>query len=212
VAPWISYSTSRWAAVIAVFLQLGSASTVHGQREPCANFVGAGRIPYCGGKPGIYAVVDAVGFEPSDGRPERIRISGTFVIAGRVYGGTHLAPQRGQLYFSMVPEREVAVRKDWSDLAAAAGTGRVVGFTEYWVSRPMGPGDLPYDRGVRGGTMNSEVVVSIHKAGDLANPEPYPLPHELGVLQSFDRPEDSRPRFGPASAEIIAALREAARR
>ena len=215
MTPWISPRRAfRWAAVAGLIGFLGSAGIVFGQRAPCESFDGPGRIPYCGGKPGIYAIVDTVTFEPSEGVPERIRITGTFTIPLPVSSGLHMVPQRGSLYFSLTPEREVAIRKDWSDLAAAAGTGRVVGFAEYWVSRPMRVGDLPAEAGNPrpGGTMNSSLVVSVHKAGDQAGPEPYPLPHELGVITSFDRPADLTPRFGPRSVIIIAELQDAARR
>ena len=163
-------------------------------------------------KPGIYAIIDAVSFEPGQGLPARIRLTGTFAIPAPVSSGLHMPPQRGLLYFSLTPEREAAIRKDWSDLAAAAGSGRVVGFAEYWVSRPMEPGDRPYEAGTRGGTMNTSLVVHVHKSGDQAAPEPYPLSHEFGVIMSFDRPSDLNPRFGRPSAAIIAELQEAARR
>jgi hypothetical protein len=211
MTPWISARRkSSWAAMVGLIGLLEPLSIVDGQRAPCASFDGPGRILYCGGKPAIYAIVEAVTFEPSEGMPERIRITGTFVLP--VSNGGHLPPQRGSLYFSLVPERAVAIRKDWSDLAALAGTGRVVGFLEYWASRPMGPGDHAYEAGARRGTMNTGVVVSIHKPADEANPEPYPQHHELDVLTSFDRPADLAPRFGRPSAAIIAELQEAARR
>src|SRR6186713_309243 len=125
------------AAVCGAIAFVATPGMVLGQRAPCANFDGPGRIPYCGGKPGIYAIVDTVMLEPSGGAPERIRITGTFVVPQPVSSGLHQSPQRGYLYFSLPPERQEAIRKDWSDLAKAAGTGRVVGFAEYWVSRPL---------------------------------------------------------------------------
>ena len=190
----------------------GWQTGVSAQRGPCDDFSGRGRIPYCGSKPGIYAIVDVVAFEPNVGPPERVRITGTFVIPLPVSSGLHQSPQRGMLYFSLTPEREASVRKDWAALAAAAGTDRVVGFAEYWVSRPLAPGDRAYEAGGRGGTMNTSLVVNLHAPGAFAEPEPYPLPHELGVITDFERPGDQNPRFGRPSAEIIAELQEAARR
>ena len=152
------------------------------QRAPCSNFDGPGRIPYCGGKPAVYAIIDTVAFEPSEGVAERIRITGTFSVPVPISSGLHMEPQRGYVYFSLPHEREEVVRKEWSDLAAAAGTSRVVGFGEYWVSRPPAPGDRAYEAGAREGTMNTSLVVHVHKTGDRADADPYPLPHELGVL------------------------------
>jgi len=200
------------ATAIGLMSLFGSQSIVDAQRDPCTDFSGRGRIPYCGGKPGIYAIIDAVSFEPGQGLRERIRLTGTFAVPVPVSSGLHMPAQRGYLYFSLTPEREAATRKDWSDLAAAAGSGRVVGFAEYWVSRPMEPGDRPYEAGARGGTMNTCLVAHVHKIGDQAGPDPYPLPHELGVITNFDRPNDLTPRFGKPSAAIIAELQEAARR
>ena len=174
------------------------------QRAPCANFDGPGRIPYCGGKPGVYAIIDAVTFEPSASAPERIRISGTFIVPRPVSSGLHTAPQRGYLYFSLVFGSESAARRDWSDLAAAAGSGQVVGFSEYWVSRP--------DPNRRLSTMNTSLVVHVHNEEDKSEPEPYPLPHEKGVIKAFDSPADLVPRFGKPSAVLISELREAVRR
>ena len=202
----------RWGTVVGLIAWLGASGVLFAQRAPCASFEGPGRIMYCGGKPGIYAIVDSVTFEPREGLPERIRITGTFVVPTPVSSGLHSPPQRGVLFFSLTPEREAAIRKDWSALAGAAGTGRVVGFAEYWVSRPMAPGDRPYDAGARGGTMNTSLEVQVRQAGYQGGPEPYPLPHELGVITSFDREGDVTPRFGRPSAAIIAELQDAARR
>ena len=60
--------------------------------------------------------------------------------------------------------------------------------------------------------MNTSLEVQIHNVGEQAEPDPYPLPHELGVLTSFDRPGDLTPRFGRPSAAIIAELRDAVRK
>jgi hypothetical protein len=194
------------ASVIAA---VASAAVVSGQagvsqRAPCANFNGPGRIPHCGGKPGVYAIIDAVTFEPSAGAAERIRILGTFIVPQPVSSGLHIAPQRGYLYFSLVPATESAAKSDWGDLAAAAGTSQVVGFSEYWVSRPDPNRPL--------GTTNTSLVVHVWKEGEKSEAEPYPLPHEKGVIKVFDSPDDLNPRFGKPSAVLIIELREAARR
>ena len=177
-----------------------------GQRGPCDNFNGSGRIPHCGGKPGIYAFIDTVSFEPAAGEPDRIRISGTFVVPRPVSSGLHLAPQHGDLYFSLVDGRASMIRREWRELAAAAGTGEVVGFAEYWMSRPD-PNRPPGT-----GTVNTSLVVRVRKEDDTSEPEPYPLSHEAGVITVFDSPGDLAPRFGKPSAVLIQELREAVRR
>jgi hypothetical protein len=148
-------------------------------------------------KPAIYAIVDSVTFEPSREAPERIRIAGTFMVPRPVSAGLHLPPQQGFLYFSMDHGREPAITREWSALAAAAGTNTVVGFGEYWDARS--------------GT-NTALTVVVHSAdADVATPEPYPVSHYAGVLNAFDRPQDAHPRFGKPSAELIAELRDAHR-
>lgn len=201
----------RVAAVCGAVAIVGTGAIAGGQRLPCANFDGPGRIPYCGGKPGVYAIVETVTLEPGAAAPERIRITGTFVVPVPISSGLHQPPQRGYLYFSLPSERQEAIRKDWADLAKAAGTGRVVGFAEYWVSRPFAPGDPVYEAGNRRGTMNTPVEVRVHKVGGFFAPEPYPLPHESGVLTSFGL-ADETPRFGRPSSAIVAELLEAAKK
>ena len=200
---------SAFVVTVGVIGVVASAVVIAGhardsQRAPCANFDGPGRIPYCGGKPGVYAIIDAVTFEPAVGAAERIRISGTFIVPRPVSSGLHMAPQRGYLYFSLVSGSESAGKKDWSELAAAAGSGQVVGFSEYWVSRP--------DPNHRLSTMNTSLVVHVHGEEEKREAEPYPLPHERGVIKAFDSPADLDPRFGKPSAALIGELREAARR
>jgi len=201
--------TLRFVMLASAIAAAASAAIVAGQarygpRAPCANFNGPGRIPYCGGKPGVYAIVDAVTFEPTASAPERIRISGTFIVPRPVSSGLHMAPRRGYLYFSLVPGAESAAKSDWGELAAAAKTGQVVGFCEYWVSRP--------DPNRPVGTVNTSLVVQLHQEGEPSDPEPYPLPHEKGVIKVFESADDVNPRFGKPSAVLITDLREAVRR
>ena len=90
---------------------------------------------------GIYAVVDEVTFEPQGSAPNLIRISGVFVVPVPISSGLYRPPQRGYLYFRLRPGMEQAIRKDWSQLKAVAGTGQVVGFAQYWVWVPPNPND-----------------------------------------------------------------------
>jgi hypothetical protein len=149
---------------------------------------------------GVFAIVDEVALEPTDSAPERIRIVGVFVVPVPVSSGLHQPPARGYLYFSMNPAMAEAIRKDWADLKAAAGTGQVVGFGQYWVQRPH----------ATNGTMNWSLEVHVHKEGESASPEPYPVPK--GIVKTFDTAADTNPRFGEMSSVIIARLRQAYRR
>jgi hypothetical protein len=148
---------------------------------------------------GVFAIVDEVALEPTDSAPERIRIAGVFVVPVPVSSGLHQPPARGYLYFSLNPAMAEAMRKEWADLKAVAGTGQVVGFGEYWVQTPH----TTY------GTMNQSLVVHVHKEGESPAPEPYPVPK--GIVKTFDTEADANPRFGEMSSVIIARLRQAYR-
>ena len=71
------------AAVLAITLGLGVASA--------------------SGPIGVYALVDKVAFEPNSDKPERIRISGVFIVAEKRADNStvYSAPQRGYLYFEL---------------------------------------------------------------------------------------------------------------
>lgn len=114
---------------------------------------------------GIYAIVGNVAFEPNKTSPERIRISGLFVVPIRMSSGDYAPPKRGFLYFRTVPGGETAARKDWTALTSVAGTGEVVGFTFYWVPNPHDPGGNPHH----------SLEVTVHNEGDAASPDDYPL-------------------------------------
>ena len=84
---------------------------------------------------GIYGIVERVVFEPSEQSPQRIRVFGAFALVdGGVNNpvGTSI-PRRGFLYFSLPEDRNLqqAVRAEWADLKAVAGTGQAVGFGNY---------------------------------------------------------------------------------
>jgi hypothetical protein len=76
---------------------------------------------------GVYAYVDKVVLEPSDGQPERIQIWGGFAVAeGR--GDTYAAAKRGYMYYSVKPGEEEICRKEWNDLKSLAGSEQFVAF------------------------------------------------------------------------------------
>lgn len=83
---------------------------------------------------GVYAFVDKVVLEPSDGQPERIQIWGGFAVAeGR--GDTYAAAKRGYMYFSIKPGEEEMARKEWNDLKSLAGTEQFVAFGVRWKAK-----------------------------------------------------------------------------
>jgi hypothetical protein len=77
---------------------------------------------------GIYALLDKVEIEPSEGQPEYIRLHGVFSIAQRKSGDEYSAPQRGFIYFSLPKSKQDQARKEWADLKKMAGTGEAVAF------------------------------------------------------------------------------------
>jgi hypothetical protein len=154
----------------------------------------------------IYAIIDDVEFEPSSFEPERVWISGAFVTPMPISSGLHAAPARGSLYFSLHAANPSPTRNDWEALEAHAGSGRVVGFGEYWMpcsrSRSAG-GGFPMSA-----DSNCSFEVTIHADRTLAAPDPYPTPSSEGIVTAFDHDDDICPRFGLPSVRIISALRK----
>src|ERR1700722_9727153 len=86
---------------------------------------------------GVYGIVEKVGFEPSEKAPERIQIWGVFAfVNGGVDGAGTSKPQRGYLYFRLPfsggIDDQLAVKTEWADLKAVAGTGQAVGFGSWF--------------------------------------------------------------------------------
>jgi hypothetical protein len=77
---------------------------------------------------GVYALIDKVEIEPSEGQPEFVRLHGVFSIAQRKSGDAYSAPQRGFIYFSLPKDKQDQARKEWADLKKMAGTGEAVAF------------------------------------------------------------------------------------
>jgi hypothetical protein len=90
---------------------------------------------------------------------------------------------------------EQAARKDWNELKIVAGTGRAVGFGQYWVSNPNDPQGNPHH----------SLEVRVHTDGEAASPEVYPLPHPKGIVKAGDKEDFQFDR-------IVARLQIAARR
>ena len=157
---------------------------------------------------GIYAIIDDVKLEPSDREPDRAWISGTFVVPTAVSSGEHGAPTHGHLYLSVNPDATVSTRNDWEALRKAAGTGKVVGFGQYWMSCTRSRmsyvrlEDAPKDA-------NCSFEVDVQSDYTRAVAAPYPAPSSEGVVAVFDSQDDLCPRFGRSSGQIVAELRQA---
>lgn len=126
---------------------------------------------------GIYAVIDQVTFDQDGPSPNSVRISGVFMVPVPMFSGSFRSPERGYLYFRAAPGAEQAARKDWKQLKALAGTGEVVGFAFYWVPNPFDPGGNPHH----------SLEVTVHKDGEAATPEDYPLQFPDGVVKSGEQ-------------------------
>jgi hypothetical protein len=152
----------------------------------------------------VYAIVDDIAFEPSSFEPERVWISGVFATPTPISSGLHEAPRRGHLYFSLNTADPRATRREWEALQASAGTGRAVGFGQYWMpcSRSAASGFPASD------TANCSFEVELHSDRTLAAPDPYPTPSSEGVVTVFDHDDDICPRFGLPSVQIIAAMQK----
>lgn len=148
-----------------------------------------------GGSIGIYAIVDKVEFEPNEESPERVRIWGVFIVPVPMSSGQYRAPQRGYVYFRMVPGLERVAEQEWHELKAVAGTGQGIGFAQYWVPNSADPNGNPHH----------SLTVEVHDDGYAVSPEVYPLRHQRGIVWTGDGAD-------PDFERIMAQLQRAARR
>jgi hypothetical protein len=140
---------------------------------------------------GIYGIIDKVAFEPDGKSPERIRISGVFVVPVPMSSGEYKAPQRGYLYFRVAPGMEQATRQEWSALKDLAGTGRPFGFGYCWVANPADPTGNPHH--------SLEVHVHREGDGDVVLPEVYPQPNAKRIVMTANEPD---PDFDMIAAKL----------
>jgi hypothetical protein len=86
--------------------------------------------PTASGPLGIYGIVEKVVLEPDEKAPERIQVWGAFAYVDGVVGQglTVSAAQRGYLYFRLDRSQVEAIKNEWADLKAVAGTGQAIGF------------------------------------------------------------------------------------
>ena len=145
---------------------------------------------------GIYAIVDEVTLQPEGDSPEFIRISGIFVIPVSPSSGDYRSPQRGSLYFRVSPGMELWARTDWKELKRFAGSGKVVGFGQYWLPDPSDPS----------GILHRTLDINVYPEGsDAAAPDLYPIPRAQGVVEVTGSGKD----FDPNAGKIAAQLRDA---
>ena len=138
---------------------------------------------------GIYGVIHRVEFEPGGAQPLAVRITGEFVVPVPTSTCGYQAPREGYLYFRIRPGAERATLEDWNTLKAAAGTGRVVGFADYWEANPDDPQGNPH----------TSLEVTVHSVNESAPPDTYPTPNPKGVL---DRPGATDPNFAKIAMEL----------
>jgi hypothetical protein len=77
---------------------------------------------------GIYALVEKVVLEPSEGTPQRIQIWGAFSLADSNHTDNYVPARRGYLYYSCPRGQERVCTSEWADLKSVAGKETGVGF------------------------------------------------------------------------------------
>jgi hypothetical protein len=82
----------------------------------------------------VYALVNNVAFEPNADQPERVRISGVFMVAEE-RSDVYSAPQRGYLYCALPKQNAEIARREWADLKSVAGARQVIGLGSSWFSK-----------------------------------------------------------------------------
>ena len=127
---------------------------------------------------GIYGVIEEVTFDDNGPAPQVIRIKGVFLIPRPMSSGDYQPPQRGYLCFRLPAGREQAARSDWEQLKVAAGSGRIVGFTDYWEFNETGPIRIFHALEVR------------VRSGKEGAPDVYPHSLNEGVTKPDDRSPD----------------------
>ena len=95
----------------------------------------AAHLAYASDRVAVYAKVDRVVLQPNAGAPDTIQVFGTFSIAERNNPNDYRPAARGYLYYRLPAKRDAA-RREWSDLAAVAGTGQIVAFGSRWEGTP----------------------------------------------------------------------------
>ena len=147
---------------------------------------------------GIYALIDRVTLAPDGDAPNTIRISGWFAVPPAMSSGSYQAPRHGTLYFRLPAsvEQADAARKDWLELKKLAGSGRVIGFGQYWVANPND----------REGNPHHSLEVRINAEGAAAQAEIYP--EARGIAE---RQDQNDPHFDEIAAKVQEAAKQSGR-
>lgn len=82
----------------------------------------------------VYALVDKVNLEPNADKPERVRVTGVFIVA-KGQSDDYAPPERGYVYFVLPKDNYQLVRRECSDLQSIAGTRQVIGLGASWMSK-----------------------------------------------------------------------------
>lgn len=82
----------------------------------------------------VYALVDKVTLEPNDDKPERVRVTGVFLVA-KGQSDDYAPPERGYVYFVLPKDKYELVRRECSDLQSIAGTRQVIGLGSSWFAK-----------------------------------------------------------------------------
>lgn len=85
-----------------------------------------------------------------------------------------------------------ATLEEWNTPKAVAGTGRVVGFADYWVPNPKDPMGNPH----------TSLKVRVHSFNDGVSPAVYPLSKPGGVVGRGDKTD---PDFSKIAEELRTA-------
>ena len=78
--------------------------------------------------------------EPNGDQPERLQVSGVFILGNTSPCGSpsnpctssYGEPQRGTIYYSLPTSNVEQTRREWNDLKSVAGKQQVVGFGSGW--------------------------------------------------------------------------------
>jgi hypothetical protein len=153
---------------------------------------------------GVYALVDRVVMEPSEGMPERVQIHGVFTMADQ-QSRSYTEPVRGYLYYSLPASEQEAARTEWSGLTSLAGTGQVVGFG----NRYKAYGRIRTDAGPDGTGDEAhpgEVELLLAKLNDADQSVRDRATEELGAMGRQVEPALRRALGEKPSAEVRARL------
>lgn len=159
---------------------------------------------------GIYGIVEKVVMEPNETSPERIQLWGAFsYVEGAMPDGLLVVSgaQRGYLYFKLHSYRPgapsdaelTAIRREWRDLKAMAGTGQAVGFGQWPGGVRQSPPSVILGPALRG----TEADFRVRAASDAPSaPAPY-LINPVGIVKLSDQ---------GANGWIVKQLRDALKR